>query len=139
MFEFRSETKKNKIIKFVDTLCKETPEIAHEMLNVPIRRLGSWVTMKGEGQDYNLMTAVEIAKLPCGCLIGATFIAACRLYPEVVDSVRGVQYDEDGGGSILNRVVGQLSSTLRVVDGKFGGLTDRDIAVVGYDVSDQVF
>jgi hypothetical protein len=141
MFEFQNVEKGRGIMNFVDTLCKETPEIAFELLSVPIKNVGSWLTVKDrndDGQTYFDLDAVKLAKLPCGCLVGATFIAACKLYPEVVDSVAGLQYEDNYFEMIRNRVVAQLYNTLKVVDGNFGGMTDSAIAQVGCDVADQV-
>lgn len=141
MFEFSDKEKGKGIVKFVDTLCKETPEIAFELLQVPIKYVGSWLTEDGDGGigSGSLgvgLSAVQIAEMPCGCLIGATFIATCRIYPEVVDSVNKVTREDDVIG---NAVVKNLPKALMVVDGDFGGMTEKEIQQVGLDVSDQVF
>lgn len=142
MYDFKDKEKGEGIVKFVDTLCNETPEIAFELLSVPIKYVHTWLSKEyGNGDHIGTrgvgMSAVEIAKLPCGCLIGATFIATCRMYPEIVESVDEIEVGFDAE-ALTNAVLRNLPNALMVVDGDFGGMTANEIHQVGLDVSNQV-
>lgn len=143
-FRFSGRERRKEIVKFVDTLCKETPEIAAEMLNVPIKHVSHWLaTMDGASLDPADMTTLEIAQAPCGCLVGSALIATARLYPEVIDAVRKTPLpgteDSDADWDVAETAAEITAGALYVVDGEFGGLDDRDISNLGVTVANEVY